>query len=719
MKTSCNVFLFWLISLVLIVFILSGCMEDKFDLEKLSDEMELSPKFSAPLARGSITLEDMVDDDGENIVLDSSGTHPYIKMVYREDSIFSFDGNDLFEVNESGEESYTLGNIELGEFGPVSQAITLGQIVDNAVTHQVEAEMIKDADGESIEFPAIDESDPMEIGGDYEVDEIDNFRYAEFDSGEIEITITNNMPVEVTAEFTLRTKILESDGSLDEDNELKHFEFPDISVGDSLTETFDLSGETLGSVLYATDVALSTPGTDFPVLIDLDNQNITIDAHSRDLVISGGEVSISEQILQNQETTVSVGYSGERRLDTIRLAGGGLDLTIDNNTNIPAYLKLSLPNSKYPNGDTVAYEHSISAQSTTSGELDLTDSETIITSMDSLPVEYTLRLESTQDFVEFHASDRVDFSYNLAFDSDHIEYVSGYFGNDTLDFDGDVFDTGIQLFDNLSGDFLLTDPKLKLFYSNTIGIPFTVDLDLVAESKENQQNLNEGDADGLLNFASPTLPFTTVSDTIVINNNTSDIDKFISLPPRQIRFSGTGYTNFGNDPSAYNFITSENLVNVGMEMDLPLELETSGLTYRDTVGFDMDVDFDEAVNLYGIFKNQFPFSIDIQVVCRDSVTNRDLLTLEPLDADGQNASILDAPEVDENGRVKSPKENRIYFKVTGDEIDLLNEANQLALEATVKTSKTSEGNYTGVKFYTDYTLDFRMGIDETGTKLDF
>ena len=236
-----------------------------------------------------------------------------------------------------------------------------------------------------------------------------------------------------------------------------------------------------------------------------------------------------------------------------------------------------------------------------------------------------------------------------------------------------------------------------------------------------KQNLNEGDADGLLNFASPTSPFTTVSDTIVINKNTSDIDKFISLPPRQIRSSGTGYTNLGNDPSAHNFITSENRVNVGMEMDLPLELETNGLTYRDTVGFDMDVDvdFDEAVNLYGIFKNQFPFSIDIRVVCRDSVTNRDLLTLEPLDADGQNASILDAPEVDENGRIKSPKENRIYFKVTGDEIDLLNETNQLALEAMVKTSKTSEGNYTGVKFYTDYTLDFRMGIDETGSKLNF
>ncbi|MGM0532197.1 MAG: hypothetical protein ACQER7_12700, partial [Bacteroidota bacterium] len=225
--------------------------------------------------------------------------------------------------------------------------------------------------------------------------------------------------------------------------------------------------------------------------------------------------------------------------------------------------------------------------------------------------------------------------------------------------------------------------------------------------------------EGLLNFLSPTSPFNTISDTIIIDKNTSDIDKFISLPPRQIYFSGTGYTNYGNDPSTQNFITSENQVNVGMEMDLPLELETSGLTYRDTVGFDMDVDFDEAVTLYGIFKNQFPFSLDIQVICRDSVANRDLFTLEPLDAEGQPVSILEAPEVDENGRVKSPKETRIYFKVSGDEIDLLNEANQLALEATVETSQNDAGDLIGVKFFTDYTLDFRMGIDETGSKLNF
>lgn len=730
MHTSRSVFLFWLISLVLLAFLLSGCMEDKFDLEKLSDDMELSPKFSAPLARGSITLEDLVADGGENIVRDSSETHPYIKMVYREDSIFTFDGNDLFEVNESGNESYTLGNIEIGSFGPITSSITLEDIVNNATTHEEEAGLIESADGQSIPFPELPESDSMAIEGTYEVDTIENFRYAVVDTGQIELTLTNNLPVETTIELDLRTKILDNTGTTEEeDTLLEHFEFRELQKNESHTEIFNLSGKKLGSVLYAKKVALSTPGSTDPVDINLDD-DITIEAESGDLVISGGEVSIPEQSLQGKETNVSVGYSGDRRLDTLRLAGGGVDLTIDNNTNIPAYMKLSLPKSRYSNGDTVTLEQAITAQSTSYGELDMIDSETILTHTDSLPLEYTLSLGGTEDFVEFHASDSVEFSYNFYLDSDHIDYVSGYFGKDTLDFDSNVFNTGIPLFDNITGGFTLTNPTLKLFYTNTIGIPFAANLQLVGESADgNRQDLNEKvNNDSLLYFDSPSHPsypppptYNGLQDTIRIDSSNSSIDEFISLPPKQIRFSGAGYINRNTtDPSStQNFITSENRVNVGMEMDLPLELKTTGLTYRDSVSFDMDVDFDEAVTLYGLFKNQFPFSIDIKVTCRDSIANRDLLTLEPLNEDGETVSFLEAPEVDENGRVKSSKENLIYFKVSGDDIDLLNEANQLALEATVITSQTAEGDFTGVKFYTDYTLDFRLGIDETGTKLDF
>ena len=121
--------------LLLFLFGFTGCFEDKFDFGKLSTRMEVNPSFSAPIAKGSLTIEDLVSEDGENIVYDSSDAQgPFLKFIYREDSIFSFGGNDFFSIHESDSDGYSLGNIELERFGPVEKAITLRQIVNNATT---------------------------------------------------------------------------------------------------------------------------------------------------------------------------------------------------------------------------------------------------------------------------------------------------------------------------------------------------------------------------------------------------------------------------------------------------------------------------------------------------------------------------------------------------------------------------------------------------------
>jgi hypothetical protein len=697
--------------------VLAGCMEDKFKLEKLSSDMEVSPTFSAPLARGLITLEDLVGEGGDNIVYDSSDAQgPFLKFVYREDSIFSYGGSDLFSINESGGDSYTLGNIELANFGPVNETISFRQIVNNATTKESEANVLKSADGSSVTFPEITESDSMAISGNYEADALDNFRYAIFESGKIHITVQNNMPVEISAEFLLKTKIMNAAGTDVEDSvSLKPFEYNNIAVGASETQTLDLQNKKLGAILYVRDLALSTPGSSSPVYIDLDQQNISLEAYSTDLVISSGEIAVTNQTLEDQKTKVSIGNTGQRHLDTIELSGGGLNYTINNNTNIPAVINITLPitqdvDTKNP----VSINESIGAQSTLQSQLDLSHSQTIVKGLDSIPIEYTLELESTQDFVEYDAANNVDFSYGLGLSSNDVAYVSGYFGEDTVAFPADQFETGIDVFSNISGDFTLTDPSINLFYESSIGVPFAAKLDLIAESGDGtQQNLNEGGADGILEFSYPSSRHHVLEDTLVIDKNTSDVDRFISLPPQSISFAGEGYLNYNTTSGQHNFLTSENTVNVGMEMALPMELKTSGLTYRDSVPFEVDIDFDEKVKLFGKFLNEFPFGIDLQLICRDTTSNEELITLQAMDADGNPVKLLEAPEINESGRVTAPKENVVYFLIEGSDIELFNQTNQLVIIATIATSGTE-----GVKFYTDYTLDFRIGIDETGTQID-
>jgi len=701
--------------LLLFLFGLAGCMEDKFNLEKLSTRMEVSPSFSAPIARGSLTMEDLVSTDGENIVYDSSDAQgPFLKFIYREDSIFSYGGDDFFSINESDSEGYTFGNIELERFGPVEEVITLRQIVDFATTNTTEAQLIKAADGSSIPFPSIDS---LAISGDYKTSPIDNFRYAWFEDGMIEITVTNNMPVTTSPQFLLKTQIMDATGSsVEEELTLKRFVFNDIPAGGSSTQTFDLTGEKLGSVLYATEVSISSPGSSSSVEIRLDEQNLDIEAQSTDLVISSGEISILNQVLEQQQTQVSIGNTGERRLDTVELKGGSLNYSIRNNTNIPAVIAITLPKSKdMSTGDTVTIREDIPAQTTIDHVFDLTDTRTILNGLDYLPIEYSIELGGTQGFVRYNASDRVDFNYSVDLSSNDAGYISGYFGQDTISFPSDRFETGLDLFSNFTGDFTLTNPTIRLFYHNTIGVPFAANLNLVAESEEGTlQNLNEGGSDGILEFRHPSSPDKALADTLVIDQSTSDLEKFISLPPKTIHLDGEGYINYNTSPDQYNFLTEETEVQVGMEMDLPLDIKTAGMTYRDSVPFELDVDFDESLRLFGKFTNELPFSIDLQLICRDSTTNEELLSLQAVDGDGNPVELIEAPEMGSSGRVSSPGENLVYFMIEGDELEQFNQTNQLVIIATVATPGTE-----GVRFYSDYSLDFRIGIDETSTNIAF
>jgi len=696
-----------------------GCVEDKFDLQRLSTDMEVSPSFSAPLARGSITIDDLIGNEDSYVEYDSSGADPYLKIVYREDSLLSYTGDDFFDINESGSDGYTMGNISIPAFGPVKASVTFGQIVDQATTDTSTANTIESADGNSIPIPEISESDSMAIAGEYEADLIDQFRYAVIDSGSIELTLTNELPVQITAEFQLISQIMASSGDYVEDTvHLKHFEFKEVPAGaGQATQTMNLAGRKIGQVLYISELALSTKGSEGEAVpIDLDKQQLSLEASSSKLKVKSGEVALeNEQYLDNKTTQVSTGYSGDRRLDTIRLRGGSIDYTITNSTDVSAQLHFRLPKTIDRDTDApLTVTQNIPARSEIDESIELNNTQTLLNGADSIPVEYGLKLEASQEFVEYHASDQVDFNYTIRLSSQDADYISGYFGQETISFPREEFETGMSVFNKISGDFTFTDPSIRLFYTNNIGIPFQASLDLEAQSGSQTQNLNEGGADGLLSFNYPTLPDQPVNDTIIIDKTNSAVEDFISLPPENISFQGQGTINPNDDPTRRNFLSNPPTVQMGMEMALPLKIETSGVTYRDTFAFDVEeINFEEQVKLFGQFTNEFPFSVDLKLICRDSTTHQDLLELEAVDENNQPVNLLEAPKVDQSGKVTAPSQTTVYFNIAASDIEQFNQTNQLVIRASIATP--GDG---GVTFYTDYSLDFRIGISETSTQLD-
>ena len=107
------------------------------------------------------------------------------------------------------------------------------------------------------------------------------------------------------------------------------------------------------------------------------------------------------------------------------------------------------------------------------------------------------------------------------------------------------------------------------------------------------------------------------------------------------------------------------------------------------------------------------FSVDLKLICRDSTTHQDLLELEAVDENNQPVNLLEAPKVDQSGKVTAPSQTTVYFNIAASDIEQFNQTNQLVIRASIATP--GDG---GVTFYTDYSLDFRIGISETSTQLD-
>jgi hypothetical protein len=697
-----------------ILLALSSCVGDEFDFDNLDDDARIAPKFSAPFGNATITLADLVSDTAENVFYDSSGAYPYISFSIREDSIFSYNGGDFFEIKESGSEDYQMGQIEIDDFGPVTNTTTFGSLLDNTTNYQNEVNTLQSADGGQAIFPEIPESNPMDIEGTYETEPVGNYKTATFSSGNISITFSNNLPAPIRATFDLYSK--NESGTFN--NKVKSLTYsqddasPYIQPGNSETQTVQLTGKTLGSIFYLTNLKLTSPGTNpNPVDIRLNEQNISLSVTSSNLTIESGNVQMKEQELYEKQTAIAVGSEGDKQIDTINLQSGGMNYDVQNKSNIPADLVIKLPKSKYISSqDTVKEIIPIPANSTTTGTLDMSNTITDITGNDSLPIYYRVELATSQNYSEYSASDEIVFNYDLTLDKNNIDFISGYFGQDTIEFINDEINTGIDIFSNIAGGLTLTDPKMKFFFNNTVGVPFTADIDMKGISSEGEEQPLNSD---LLNFEYPSHPGGKVEDTLVINRNNSDIVDFIGLPPNSIEFSGEGYINYSGDTSVYNFITNNNKVNVGMLMDLPLELKASGLTFKDTMDLNLDMEFEGEVNLYAKFTNSFPFSMNVKLICIDSQTDSELLTLEAEDENQQPTVMLEAPPVDNTGRVTSPTNNTVFFRIQGGDIDKLQQSDKVIFVATISTSGEN-----GVKFYTDYKLKIALGIKNTGTKID-
>ena len=633
------------LGIISIFFLINSCVKETYDMDKLSTQGAVNIGVSVPVVKGSLTLGDAIESTDTLQFLEDNS----IKIVFEEDSLFTFDVSEILDIPAQDEQnkifkaralkiddftgggSISLDDISSG-FSPILRsALELLEIIPGV-------------------FPSII---PPVYGNSITIDAFSNFAQVEFGSGIVTVTITNNLPVEISLVVALK--------NASDDSQIGNtLSFNNIPPGGTANSEIYLTGETVTSSLIAELVSISSPGSSVPVTVDLANNNINVSITTSDLTIIRGQAFLPEQLFLSIADTIQFDLADEVEITFIELITANIDYTLESHLAENIEVVITLPTS-LSGTDTTRFVIPLGASGTRSELLSLDNTRNDFSTdpaqpYNSIPFEYGLSVKpSGGGMVNFDLTDSVVLTYQIS-DID-FSYVEGYFGQHSFNVDEDSIDLGLgEIEDNISGTFTLTNPKVNINYSNSVGVPVSFDLNLIGGN-------SAGDTQGLnaptMNIAYPADWYNSPdASTISFNKDNTDIVELIEMRPGEINYSGGATVNPLGKQGWDNFVTGESSVVAGLEIEIPLEFGADNLTLQDTIenplkpedseeDEDFSVDDIEFASLHLFVNNGFPLEIGFKIQLYDSVAGQVLSTLDvPV--------LFPAAPVDGNGVVTGP-----------------------------------------------------------------
>ncbi len=677
--------------------IVTGCIKETYDMNKISDEIHLSPTFAIAGVKGDVLFSDLVKSS-DTIVFDQDN---FVRVIFKQDSIINLQLSDFYDLDNmvTFNSSYELGVLSIGSFQG-SLSVSLNQITQKLPT-LLRNQITALDDGSTHLFPLL----PSVNLGEYSFTALENFDNATFESGYLDITVKNNLTAPLSG-LTL-TLLNSSDRSF-----ISTVNIPSVNAGQTHTTSVDLTDKKVTSTIIAGIVLSGSPGTSTPVIISLNNSNITMTAGGRDLKVKSGRILIpSQQIssLDNLDTvTFDPGFGIE--LDEIRIATGNLSCILTSGTSLSASVSLTLP-TVTRNGSVLT--HTITTGTGTVFEENIDFTGTLIDlgtdpvqPFNRIPLEYSINVGSEGVLVDYNSTDKIEL--DLSLENPDFDYVKGYFGQESESIEADTLDLDIDdILNRISGTFLISSPSIKLDYSNSFAIPLKVDFQ--ATGKRGTETINLG-LDPVT-IASPEYPASRdINSSILIDKNNSDLPELISLPPGRIIFSGAATMNpEGNNGLRDNYVFGNSRFLASAEVEVPMEFRMNNLQFSDTVDNFLKVDDEDSpvkpenfknLELNLIAKNEFPMSVAVKMTLFNSETGMNLSTIDA-------SSLLGAAPVDASGKSTGDKETTTSLKLTTEFFNDIKNADQIIIGFTLNTSNSGT---TDVKIYSDYKIQFKSSI---------
>jgi hypothetical protein len=674
--------------ILMLIIIAGSCVKETYNMKKFSKSVRFSPVFSLAAASGDITFSNMVKRS-DTVRFDND---KLVRIVFRKDSVISQRLKDYYNLSDmvSFSKTYKIGELSINDL-QASFQVTLATISTGFSPSLV--------NGATMNIPAFSVN-----LGEKSFSLISNFQNAVLSSGTLVLSLNNNLGFELR---NIRISLFNSTGHTPIGNQVI---IPSVPNGNLKTATIDLAGKTVRNSIVAA-VSIDAPFSP-SVLINLNNA-LQVSFRASGLKVQSGTVIIPSQMDSTLagKDIVPFDAGANVEIEKLKVKTGNLRYTLISNSGISGSFSFILPTARMGN-DSLKVQISINGVTNKKDSLSLSGREIDLSTDPSvnynrIPVNYTINLSSNGALINFNKDDNIQISLRML--NPDLDYVRGYFGQMSKLIDPEILETGFdEVIQNLSGSFRISDPLIRLKYSNSFGIPIKVTLN--ASGRKNAQTVNLGLAPFNISYPA-TITDRDKKDSLIINRSNSSLSDIISLPPTSITFSGSAMMNpAGPGPQRNNYVFGDSRFLANLEVELPLQLRISNLQFADTVDNFLKLkstdnsevkpsDFD-SLRVSIVAENGFPLGASVRLMLYDSQKN---VVVKTIDASNL---ILPAP-VDANGKSTGKTESTTTILFNKDFFDAASSADKIVFLFTLNTT----GNGTSdIKIYSDYSLSFKASV---------
>lgn len=664
-------------------------------------ERSWDAEYAVPLVHGTLNMEDLVDDDVLVMESDSS-----LRLVYTH-NLYTLGMDSLVTIPDTtARKTASLENLDLGT-RTIQYRYTLGQIARDAGAAGF---FILSSHGSSMVIPPFSGINT----GAIPLDATHLFESATFVDGTLELSMTNELPVDLeNLDFTITNQ--KSGNTIISDN------IALIGAGQTFTRNYSLAGKTIEGNLVARIQNARTPGSNGqPVPIDTTDA-VEINITAKDLeVYEATAVWPSQNLIENQQT-ITYEIENDVALTKMRVKSGTLTVvtasTLQDSLTTYFVMPGAVRNGQIleyretippaPPGDTVYVEH----------EFDMSGFVVDFTgknqdTVNSVYTEFYASIDSTGKQVKLSLEDSIFVYYGLI---DLVaEYAEGYFGHYAIDFGPSS--NKFELLPGLQVDELdLQDAEVALTVTNSLGAGGTIDVDeLVALNQNKGQSLQVQSSvleqPIVIPPAPQANPLQPSVTRVALEPSSSNILEVLELLPDALRYQGEVVINpLPNSRTLDDFFYDTSEITADLEVSLPLTFSAEGLVLQDTIAVDVassaDLEQVQEAVLTLVTNNKFPLEAKLQLYLVDDISGQitdSLLTT--------NLTVVEAGEINtSNARVWDARETVTQIPLTRQQLDHLISSSYIIAKAKFSSRPASEH----ITIYEDYFLRLRLMADFT------